>query len=79
MIERSLALSPTTSRLISSGHVTRMVTAIFFLALGLIFITRGITDPERLALTVVLGFCFFAYGGFSLLQALRLRKTGNCS
>jgi len=56
-----------------------MVTAIFLLALGLIFITRGVTEPERLALTVVLGICFFAYGGFGLLQALRLRKNGDCS
>ncbi len=79
MIERSLALAPTTSRLISSGHVTRMVTAIFFLAVGVIFITRAVTDPERLALTMVLGVCFFAYGVFGLLQALRLRKCGGCS
>jgi len=79
LVDRNIALAPATSRLIASGHVTRLVTAILFLAMGLVFIAWGLTDPERLAFIIILGACFLAYGGYGFLQALRLSKAGRQS
>ena len=71
LIDRNIALIPTTSRLIETGRRTRFGAAIFQLITGAIFIGWGLQDTERLSFITVLGVCFFAYGVYLAFQARR--------
>ena len=74
MIDRSIKLSPTTSKLIESGRSTRSTTATFNLVMGVIFVAWGFQDIERFSFITILGVCFLAFGGYSFLQARRLAR-----
>lgn len=74
MIDRSIKLSPSTSKLIESGRSTRSTTAIFNLVMGVIFVAWGLQDTEGFSFITILGVCFVAFGGYGFLQVRRLAR-----
>ena len=78
LVDRSIKLSPQTTRLLESGRKLRsggaMSGAIFNLITGAIFMAWGVTEMEQLRFLAILGGCFLAYGLFGLFQAWKLAK-----
>ena len=74
LVDRSIKLSPTTTRLIESGRSLRSSGFTFNLVIGVIFIAWGLQDIERFSFITIVGVCFLAFGGYGFLQARRLAK-----
>ena len=74
LVDRSIKLSPTTTRLIESGRSLRSSGFTFNLVIGVIFIAWGLQDTERFSFITIVGVCFLAFGGYGFWQARRLAR-----
>jgi hypothetical protein len=74
LIDRNIKLSPQTTQLLQAGYRNRFGTALFLLAMGIIFLIWGLKDLDRFSFIAVLGGCFLAYGLFTLFHVRSVAK-----
>jgi hypothetical protein len=73
LVERNIQNSGVTARLIQQNGSVRSGAGIFHIAMGILFLVWGLSDT-RLALLLVMGAGFIAYGIYWLLLARKLKK-----
>lgn len=74
LIDQNIRLAPRTAKLLDSNRRVRTGASGFNLVLGVVFVLWGFTDPDRLSFLVVVGVCFLLFGGFSIIQAIRMER-----
>jgi hypothetical protein len=72
LVERNIALSPTTSRLVQASGSARLAGALFLTICGLVFLGFGLISERGFSFIVILGACFLVYGLFLLIWSRRI-------
>lgn len=70
MIQSSISVSPTASSLVRASRRTGVISAIFYMVLGLLFAGWGLR--EHLSLIAALGAAFVVFGIITLVRVLSI-------
>jgi hypothetical protein len=69
LIDRNIQITTTSSR-----FGARYGAGIFYLVMGILFITWGLLNFERVGFIAILGFAFLAYGIYWLVLTRKMRS-----
>ena len=70
MIQNSISVSPTASRIVRASRRTGIISATFYMVLGLMFAGWGLRDG--LSLIIALGGAFIVFGIITLIRVLSI-------
>ena len=70
LIQNNIKLSPTTSNIIRASRRGGMLSASFYIVLGVMFAGWGLHD--EISLIAAIGICFLVFGVITLIRVLRI-------